>query len=310
MSATVAPPIGETPAITPARRRRSRYFRNPWRKPVILKSITLAYLCWSILPVVVAILISFTSGRSRAVFQPPLSLRWWIHDDLSVWKNSEYRNAIFHTVRLGLSVVAITVPIGTMFALAMSRWRSRGTGAVNFFVLLAFVVPELILGLALLVTFTQLFTFIGLGTRAQILGVATFQISYPVIIIRSRLISIGKQYEEAAMDLGASPVQSLRRVLLPMLYPAIFVSAVLVFADTIDEFVIVRYLSLGAGTEPLSVKVYTAARGSPTPSVNVMATIMLMTTLLVVGGGGLAYKKLAKQEKSEASAVQEFALQI
>ena len=70
------------------------------------------------------------------------------------------------------------------------------------------------------------------------------------------------------MDLGASPTQAMRRVLLPLLYPAIFASSVLVFADTIDDFVIVRYLSLGASTEPMSVKIYNTARASPTPALN------------------------------------------
>ena len=111
--------------------------------------------------------------------------------------------------------------------------------------LLSFVMPELIIGVTLLFVFANLLSFVHLGTKAQLLGLVTFQVSYPVIIVRARMLSIGKEYEEAAMDLGASPVQALRRVLLPLLYPAIFASAVLVFADAIDDFVIVRYLSLG-----------------------------------------------------------------
>src|SRR6202043_2121645 len=108
--------------------------------------------------------------------------------------------------------------------------------------------------------------FIPLGTPAQVVGLVTFQISFPVVIVRARLLSIGNQYEEAAMDLGASPVQAVRRVLLPMLWPAIFASAVLVFADVIDDFVIVRYLSSDASTEPVSVKIYNTARGAPSPA--------------------------------------------
>jgi spermidine/putrescine transport system permease protein len=104
-------------------------------------------------------------------------------------------------------------------------------------------------------------------------------------------------------------MEALRKVLLPLLYPAIFVSAVLVFADVMDDFVIVRYLSLGASTEPMSVKVYTAARGSPVPSVNAMATIMLVTTFFAVAMGALAYRRFSKRT-GEGSGVQEFAAQI
>jgi spermidine/putrescine transport system permease protein len=291
---------------------RTGYLRNPWRKARVLQALTVGYLAWSILPVTIAILVSFTSGRSRAIFQPPLSLRWWIHDDLSVWKNPEYRVAIKQTLILGVLVVLIAVPIGLCFALAMNRWRGRGAQTSNFFVLLTFVVPELILGTSLLLFFSQLVPLIipgfKLGTAAQVLGLVTFQINYPVIIIRSRLFSIGRHYEEAAMDLGASPMQSLRKVLLPMLYPAIFVSAVLVFADVIDDFVIVRYLSLGAATEPMSVKVYTAARGSPVPAVNAMATIMLITTFVVVALGAVAYAKFSN--KDGGSTVHDIATQL
>ncbi|MCJ7831924.1 MAG: hypothetical protein MUP92_00565, partial [Actinobacteria bacterium] len=175
-----------------AQKPRTGYFRNPWRKARVLQTITIGYLMWSIMPVSIAILISFTSGRSRAIFQGPPTLRWWIHDDLSVLKNPEYRVAIKQTLVLGISVVLIAVPIGLLFALAMNRWRGRGAQTANFFVLLTFVIPELILGTSLLLFFSKLATFIHLGTMAQILGLVTFQINYPVIIIRSRLLSIGR----------------------------------------------------------------------------------------------------------------------
>ena len=108
------------------------------------------------------------------------------------------------------------------------------------------------------------------------MGLVTFQLSYPFIIVRARLLSIGPEYEEAAMDLGGTPNQALRRVLLPLLSPAILASVALVFADSVDNFVTVRYLSGQADTEPLSVKIYSAARSSPTPAVNAAATVMLV----------------------------------
>ena len=100
--------------------------------------------------------------------------------------------------------------------------------------------------------------------------------------MRARLATIGTQYEEAAQDLGASPLGALRRVILPMLTPAIFASTVLVFADVIDDFVIVRYLSGDSSTEPVSVKIYNTARAAPTPALNALATILLAVALLAV----------------------------
>ncbi len=133
-----------------------------------------------------------------------------------------------------------------------------------------------------------------MGTAAQSLGLITFQLSYPVIIIRARLFTIGPEYEEAAMDLGATPTQAIRRSLLPMLFPAILASIAVTFADTVDDFVTVRYLSGPANSEPLSVKIYSAARASPTPAVNAAATVMLIATMLVIIVGYLVYRRISK----------------
>jgi spermidine/putrescine transport system permease protein len=112
------------------------------------------------------------------------------------------------------------------------------------------------------------------------------------------------------MDLGASPVRALRHVLLPLLAPAIFASAVLVFADVIDDFVLVRYLSSDAATEPMSVKIYSSARSSPTPALNALASIMLVSSLLAVALGTLVYRRLTRGERHRESAVQELAAQV
>jgi spermidine/putrescine transport system permease protein len=196
------------------------------------------------------------------------------------------------------------------FAIGLDRWRGRIAGSFNFQMLLSFVMPEILLAVALLFLVTNLLKLVQLGTVAQLLGLVTFQLSYPAIICRARLLSIGKEYEEAAMDLGASPLRALRHVLLRLLAPAIFASAVLVFADVIDDFVIVRYLSADAASEPMSVKIYNSARSSPTPALNALATIMLASSLLAVGLGALVYRRLTRGERRGQSAVEELAAQV
>src|SRR5262245_55677878 len=147
--------------------------------------------------------------------------------------------------------------------------------------------------------FTYLLKFVHLGTAAQLLSLLTYRISLPVIIVRARMLSIGKEYEEAATDLGASPTQAVRRVLLPMLYPAILVSFAIVFADTIDDFITVRYLSGGASTEPLSVKIYNFSRGSLTPAINAAATFLLVSTLVVALIGVFLYRRVSKGQRDQ-----------
>lgn len=274
-----------------------RRWRNPWRKPTILATVTWAYLAWSLLPLSIAIAISFTAGRSSSAIHG-VSLNWWLRDpEESLWHNAELHDAIFQSLRLSITTMILAVPLGVAFALGIDRWRGRLASGFNFVMLLSFVMPEIVLGLSLFLVFRYLLQFIPLGTTAQILGLVTYQISYPVIIVRARLLSIGKDYEEAAMDLGAAPRQSIRRVLLPLLYPAIFASAALVFADTIDDFVTVRYLSGPASSEPLSVKIYNFARAEPSPAVNAAATFLLVTTTLVIIIGYVLYRNLGRGEK-------------
>ena len=287
-----------------------RWLTDPWRRPRLLESLVWAYLAWSILPVALAVWFSFNAGRSRSSWQG-FSLRWyWQDPELSVWHDPDLHRALLHSLRLAVLTTLVAVPLGVAFAIGLDRWRGRIAGTFNFQMLLSFVMPEIILAVALLFLVTNLLKVVPLGGGAQLLGLVTFQLSYPVIICRARLLSIGGEYEEAAMDLGASPVRALRHVLLPLLAPAIFASAVLVFADVIDDFVLVRYLSSDAATEPMSVKIYNSARSSPTPALNALASIMLASSLLAVALGTLVYRRFTRGERGQESAVQELAAQV
>ncbi|MEI6373666.1 MAG: ABC transporter permease [Actinomycetes bacterium] len=263
--------------------------------------MTFIYLLWSLVPVAIAVLFSFNSGRSRSVWQG-FSLRWYIWDpEGSVLHNESLRSAVVHTLVLGVITTAIVVPLGVLFALALDRWRGRVPSGASFAVLLSFVVPEIALAIGLLFMITWLATPFELGTTAQVIGLITFQLSYPVVIVRARLLTIGTHYEEAARDLGASPLGAVRRVLLPMLYPAIFVSAILVFADVLDNFVLVRYLSANAASETTSMKIYNTARAAPTPALNAIATLILLASFAVVIVGYLAYRKWGRGQGEEGT---------
>jgi spermidine/putrescine transport system permease protein len=211
-----------------------------------------------------------------------------------VWHNDALHTALLQTLKLGVVTTLITVPLGVLFAIGIDRWRGRLPAGANFLMLLSFVLPEVLLAVALLFVLTTIALPIDLGTTAQVIGLITFQVSYPAVLVRARLATIGPQYEEAAMDLGASPLGALRRIILPMLMPAIFASTVLVFADVIDDFVLVRYLSGAASTEPVSVKIYNTARGAPTPALNALASLLLLAALTAVVIGFLVFRYLSR----------------
>ena len=302
MSATTIERVpAPTGAVATRRRGPAGWWRDPWRKPRILQGITLAYLAWSILPVLIAILLSFNAGRSNSQLQT-LGFRWWVDDPdgQALFQDPVLKRAILQTFILSFVTMLCAVPLGVAFAIGLDRWHGRLANGANFMMILTFVLPEIVIGIAMLLVVQYLFTFIPLGTLAQLMGLITFQISYPVIIVRARLLSIGKEYEEAGMDLGASPRQSVRRVLLPLLYPAILASLAIVFADTVDDFVTVTYLSGPANSQPLSTFIYVTARASATPATNAAATLMLVSTTLVIAVGYLLYKRLTRgQEGSD-----------
>lgn len=261
-----------------------------------LGTITAIYLLWALVPVAITVLFSFNAGRSRSTWQG-FSLRWYTWDPTgSVLNDESLRSAIAHTFLLALLTTAIAVPIGVLFALALDRWRGRIPAGANFLALLTFVMPEIALAIGLLFMVTYLATPFGLGTWAQVIGLVTFQLAYPIVICRARLLTIGAHYEEAARDLGASALGAIRRVTLPMLFPAILVSVILVFADVLDDFVIVRYLSSDASTETTSMRIYQTARAAPTPALNAMATIILVVSTLVVVLGWLAYRRWSARQ--------------
>lgn len=278
----------------------ARWWDDPWRPPRMLQLATLGYLLWSLLPVLIAVLFSFNAGRSRTVWQG-FSFRWYYGDaERSVWQDASLHAAITHTIVLGVVTTAVAVPLGVAFALGVDRWHGRLPSGANFVMLLSFVIPETLLAVALLFCVNQLTTPLQLGTSAQVAGLVTFQLSYPVVIVRARLLTIGKHYEQAAIDLGASPFGAIRRVLMPLLTPAIFASAVLVFADVIDDFVIVRYLSGDASSEPASVKIYNTARAAPTPALNALATVLLVLSFAAVLLGLVVYRRLRRGERADS----------
>jgi len=252
-----------------------------------LATFTWAYIAWSLVPVAIAVLFSFNSGRSRSVWQG-FSLRWWIGDpNASLLRDESMRTVAVNSVVLALATLVVTLPLGTAMAVGLQRWRGRGSGAASMLASAPLVTPELVLGAALLLVFTNLYAAVPLGRPAQILGHVTLNLSLVVVTVRARLLTIGSSYEEAARDLGASRATAIRLVLVPMLRPAIVAAGVVVFATSIDDFIVSSFLSSGAGSETVPVRIYGAVRGASTPALNALATLLVVISFLGLVAGGV-----------------------
>jgi len=297
-AAVTAPPAGRTQAHAQSRLRRLWPRRNPWRHPWFLEAFTWLYLIWSLVPVALAVLFSFNDGRSQSVWQG-FSWRWYFADPVnSVLHDPNMHAAVLQTFRLAVYTTLITVPLGVAFAIGINRWRGVTAASFNLVMILSFVIPELIFGVAMFFVFTDLFKTVGLGTLAETLALVTWNVSWPAIIVQARLVTIGRQYEEAAADLGANPVQVIRRVMVPLLIPAIFASTVLVFSSTVDDFVLVDLLNSNSSNTPMSVYIYSQQHGgNGGPALNALGTIMLVMSFVIVAIGYAGYRWMTRGER-------------
>lgn len=288
-------------ALAPPRRRGSlrNWLANPWAETRFLWVIGIGYILWSMVPVVEAVVFSFNRGRSISNWEG-FSLRWYTWDPTgSVLHNEQLQQAILQTLKLATLTAVLAVPPAVLFALALHHWRGHGSGSSNFMMMFSFVTPELILAVSLFLLVGSVFKFMGLSTGSQLVGLIVLALAYPVVIVRARLLSLGRSYEEASMDLGASPTQTLRRVTLPLLWPSIFASAAIIFAFALDDFVIVNQLSKDASTQTVSITIYGAARTSPTPAMNAIGTLMLTASTIVIVIAYVVLKRATKKQSAE-----------
>lgn len=288
----------------PARaRRRVPPWRNPWRRPYVLASVTWLYILWALLPVLIAVQFSFNDGRSRSSWQG-FSTQWYCCAEGSVGEDPSLLLALQNSLILAAATVLVATPLGVMLAMGLTRWRSRSSSVANGIALIPLVTPELVIGSALYLVMVNLYQFVPLGRPAMLLGHVTFSVSYVLVIVRSRLLAIGREYEEASMDLGASPMQAIRTVLIPLLLPSIFASAMIVFATSLDDFVVSQFLFGDASNVTVPIKLYNAVRSAPTPALNALATLLLVASLLALI---LAYVGLRARRRGSRSALEDLA---
>jgi spermidine/putrescine transport system permease protein len=291
----------------PWAKRVSEWWRNPWGRPRFLSLFVWSYIAWSLVPVLIAVQFGFNDGRSRTAWQG-FSTRWFVGDpDLSVWHDPTLREALFQSLRLAGLTMLVATPLGVALAIGLARWRGRGARPAGFLMLFPLITPEIVMGVSFFLVFAYMFDFVTFGTQAQLLGHVTFTISYVVIIVRGRLFSIGREYEEAAMDLGASQWNALRYVLFPILRPAILASLMIAFAISIDDFVISAFLQGEQSSATIPVLLYSAARLAPTPALNALASILLFASLLAIGAAIWVMRFFRKKEGSAGTSIEDFA---
>ncbi|MEG4807288.1 ABC transporter permease [Microcoleus sp. F8-D3] len=251
-------------------------------------------LAFLYLPILILIIYSFNASRFNAVWRG-FTLDWYrsLFSNAGATIATSSSAGIWTALNNSLLIAAISTLLasifGTMVALALERFHFPGRKAVEALLFLPIIMPEITIGISLLVFFTLVFRIVenltgirlNLGLPTVIIGHVVFNISFVTITVRARLAELDPQLEQAAFDLGANEWRAFWRITLPLIWPAIFSAALLAFTLSLDDFV-VTFFTTGVGSMTLPLFVYGMIKFSVTPAINAISTLMLLASLLLV----------------------------
>lgn len=239
--------------------------RSPWAPLYLTLVLVLMYL-----PIAVVVLYSFNANASRYPNEfTGFSLQYY----RALFRDTKgLLAALKSSLILAACSCGISMVIGTLGAVGMSRRKFRGQGALETLALLPIMIPEIILGMA----FLAVFTAVGLrfGMLTLILAHVTFCTPYIFIIVQGRLAGMDPSLVEASQDLGASPARTFREITLPLILPGVLSGVMLAFAMSLDDFVISFFVT-GATTTTLPLKVYSSVKTGVSLQVNALCTLTL-----------------------------------
>ena len=236
------------------------------------------------LPIVLLIIFSFNESRLVTVWAG-FSTKWYGE----LFRNQGLMDAAWVTLRVGFISATVATVLGTMAAIALTRYtRFRGRVLFSGMVFAPLVMPEVITGLSLLL----LFVAIGLdrGFLTVTLAHITFSMCFVAVVVQSRLLTFDRSLEEAAMDLGAPPVRTFFYITLPVILPAVVSGWMLAFTLSLDDLVIASFTS-GPGATTLPMKIYSQVRLGVTPEINAACTILIGIVALGVIAASLVNKR-------------------
>jgi len=247
---------------------------NDFDRPRFLKVYVGAFFAVLFLPILLVVVFSFNNERSLQRFGG-VSLEWY----RAFFDSESLRGSLVASIEIALVTMVVGTFLGTLLAFGLVRARTRWAPGANVLMLIPLVTPEIVAGVSAFLLFTQL------GMRLSLLTIMlahiTFSISYVTVVVRARLASLHPEVEQAAQDLGATQLQTLRLVVLPELWPAILASALLVFALSFDDFVL-SFFTTGESPQPLPVRVWSSIRFGVTPTINAIGTLMLAISTVAI----------------------------
>jgi spermidine/putrescine transport system permease protein/putrescine transport system permease protein len=247
------------------------------------------------IPILIVVVYAFNGGRYVTVWEG-FSTRWFS----AALRDDQIVESILRSLRIALATAVVSTVLGTCAALAMVRLRARLRAPIEVVILLTIVLPEIVLAIAVLTFLSN--TGFALGSVAILAGHTIFNVSYVILLVRSRFVAMGGALEQASRDLGAGPIATFVQVTLPQLAPAVLAGALLTFTFSFDDVVMSNFVS-GSGNDTWPLRVLSSLRFGVSPNLNAAATMMLGVTLLGLLLVGLVLWRGTRRDASPGPAL-------
>ena len=244
-----------------------------WRSHVLC-AYAMAILAFLYLPLLILALYSFNESRINAVWSG-FTFDWY----LSLFKNRRVLEALTNSLIVAVASTIVSTILGTTAAIALNKYQYKYKNVINGLLYLPILIPEIVMGLSLLVLFSQ--AHIPLGKTSLILAHITFCVSFVVITVNARLEGMRPELEQAAMDLYATPLQTFRYVTLPLAMPGIVAGALMAFTLSIDDFIISFFVA-GPNSTTLPLYIYAMVKRGISPEINALSTLLMLATIVLV----------------------------
>lgn len=241
------------------------------KRPLGLWLVALAVYAFLYVPLIIVVVYSFNDSQLNAEWVG-FTLDWY----RKLFHNDEMLKAAGNSLMIALVASAVSTLLGTMAGFAMHRYKLK---LLPLLVLTPIAIPEILVGVSLLIFFVMLNITLGLVSIA--LAHIAFCIGFVAIVVRSRLSGMDESLTEAARDCGATPMQAFRLVTLPLIMPGVVAGALMAFTLSIDDFVI-TFFTAGANASTLPLQIYSMIKIAVTPEVNAVSTLLMGLTLLLI----------------------------
>ncbi len=248
----------------------------------LIRIYTILVYGFMFLPVAVVVLLSFNANQFGAFPMTGLSLRWFE----ALWNNDAVMRAFRTSIVLGLMTAVISTTLGVLASLALVRYSVPGKNLISTALIAPILVPEVVLAVALLL----FLNFLGIGKSFALLlaGHVIFTLPFVILVVQARLVGIRRDVEEAALSLGASPVQTFLSITLPLLMPAVAAGGLFAFTISFDDITGTLFWKPG-GVETVPTQIFAMLRHSISPEINALGTVMILLTVgLPLLGAALA----------------------